>query len=182
MSEEIARLDDYVTGVLDDDTAAEFEEEMFAAVAAEPGELVFFDRAHRLLAWLTPRVRLDGPSTGADVEALRAAGLKVHIIELTSEKTDIDPWPEDVQVVVLACRVDIRGYEDVEVEVENPDGTLVKTFRGVLGEPDTGNVYAICAEPLAKLGYGTKRRISRFTGIRGGRRELITVYDTVPRP
>lgn len=181
---DLDRLDDYVTGVLDDDAASAFEDEMFAACGEDgalSADLRFFERTHRLVAWLSRHVRLNAPSTAADVDALRAAGVKLHVIDVVAEKVEIAAWPDDTDVVVLVNRADIRGYDDVEVAVENPDGTLVKTFRGVLGEPDTGNVYAICAAPLAKLAFATKHRIARMTGMRNGKRELIMVFETVPR-
>lgn len=180
---DLERLDDYATGVLADADADAFEEEMFAA-SGEDGELTadlrFYERAHRLIAWLSARVRLNAASTAADVDALRATGAKIHVIDVTTEKVEIGAWADDIDVVVLISRVDIRGYDDVEVEVENSDGTLVKTFRGVLGEPDTGNVYAICAAPLAKLAFSTQRRLAKMSGVRNGKRELITVFETVP--
>lgn len=57
----------------------------------------------------------------------------------------------------------------------------MKTFRGVECDPTSGNIYAICAAPLARMAYAERRRISRITGVRNGKRELIAVYDSAPR-
>lgn len=181
----IALLDDYVTGMLDDDAANAVEERLFDAPAvgdALAADLAFFDRSHRLLGWLAAHVALDRSATAADVAALRSRGLKVHQQDvLSNAPTDVEPWADDVDVVVFVVRTDVRGWDEVEVEVTNADGTPVKTFRGVLGEPGTGNLYAVCAPPLAKLGFGVKTRVARVTGMRNGQRELISTFETHPR-
>jgi hypothetical protein len=179
MSQHLVELDDYASGRMSNEDAAAFEERLFAA--PEDEDVRFFDRTHRLMEWLASLGGLTGGATARDVEALRAQGLRVHVVELGSGgNVDVEPWGEDVQIVVFHNTLDLSGYEDVEVEVQNPDGTPIKTFRSVQCDPDSGNIYAVCAAPLAKMAYGDKRRISRITGVRGGSRETIALYDSAP--
>lgn len=181
MSSRLELLDDYASGHMSDEGAAAFEEAMFTAPEEE--DLRFFDRAHLLMGWLASIGALTGGATAQDIEALRAKGLRVHVVELAGGgggTVEVEPWGEDVQVVVFHTTTDLRGFEEVEVEVQNPDGAPIKTFRGVQCDPTNGNIYAVCAPPLAMMAYGKKRRISRITGVRDGKRETIAVYDSAP--
>lgn len=186
-ADRLGRLDDYVTGAIDDAEAASFEEAMFDAVGTDAeaeAAVQFFDRSALLIGrFIAHGGRLVGPSTEQDIHTLRAHGLKVHVIDVevpTGGRIEVTPWPEDAQVVVFRNHVDVRDFEDIEVEIENPDGTRVKTFRGVEADPATGHIYAICVEPLAKMAFGAKPRVTRFTGVRAGKREVITEYSSAP--
>jgi hypothetical protein len=186
-ADRLGRLDDYVTGAFDDAEAASFEQAMFEAVgtdAESEADVQFFDRSAVLIGRFVARGgRLVGPSTEQDIHTLRAHGLKVHVIDVEVPKggrIEFSPWPEDVQFVVFRNHVDVRDFEDIEVEIENPDGTRVKTFRGVESDPATGHIYALCVEPLARMAFATKPRVTRFTGVRAGKREVITEYSSVP--
>jgi hypothetical protein len=181
MSTNLARLDDYTSGLLSDDEESALEEEMFAS--PDDANLRFFDRAHRLLEWLASRAGLASGVTANDIEALVARGVRVHSIEYGGErgsKVTIEPWASEVEVVVFHNTSDLREWQDIEIEVENLDGTHVKTFRGVRPDPTSGNVYGICAAPLAQMAYGDRPRVTRFTGVRGGKREVIAVYESTP--
>ncbi len=185
MSDRLARLDDYVRGVLADAEATAFEEELFEAVgdAEAEADLRFFDRANRILGTLAADGWFDGPATEEKVRALEASGVRLHRIDIPAEggEVPIEPLPADAQLVVLRSLVDLRGYAEVEVAVENADGSPVKTFRGVECDPSTGNVYALCVAPLAQLALCTAPRKWRVTGSRDGKRELITAFESQPR-
>jgi len=89
-------------------------------------------------------------------------------------------WKPGVKIVVARLGVDLRGWQDVDVEVATADGRPVKTFRDVHCAPEDGALYAVCHEPLARLAFARGRTISRIIGTRGGARETVAVFDVQP--
>lgn len=182
----LERLDDYVTGTMPDDEAAGFEEELFAAAAkGEDEEARWFERFQLLMSWFAKDGLLVRGTTAEDVDALVAAGLKVHVVELEADKT-LAYEEKDVDIVVTHVPLDVRGYDDVIATIERPDGRVLHTFRDCMSDPKTGHLYAICAAPLANLAWGGGPRVTRVTGVRrapgepaDSRREELA---TEPRP
>lgn len=177
-------LDDYALGLMPDALAEPFEEALFAAAAkGEDDDVRFYDRMRRLVDYVAQGGILVRGTTAEDLDDLRRGGLRVHIADVGTGGTCewVKPLGE-VDLIVTHARVDIRGWESVNVDVENPDGTHLHTFRDVLPDPASGNLYAVCAPPLAMMSYGAARRISRISGVRPGatEREVIAVYDTTP--
>lgn len=177
-------LDDYVTGTMPDAEAEVFEEELFAAATAgADDEARWFDRFHRLVAWIGPSEMLIRATGAADIEEMRRQGLRVHVVEYgRSGKVSYTVPASPFDVIVSKLDVDVRPYDDVVATVENPDGTVLHTFRDCLGEPGTGNLYALCAAPLARKSMGAAPRVTRITGIRKGTtaREQIALFETTP--
>jgi hypothetical protein len=178
--EALARVDDYVSGHMDDGAAAAFEEALFDA--AGDADAAFVDNLARLSALFAQAGGFDGGGTRAQVDQLRAAGLAVHVIELGSGGVfQIRDWDAGTQIVVARLGVDVRGYDAVDVECETPDGRPIKTFREVTCDPTDGALYAVCQERLARLAFARRPPfISRVVGTRGGAREIVAVYDVRP--
>jgi len=175
----LEQLDDYVSGVMTDAEATTFEETLFEDDNEET--VRFFDRSQRLLLWLAEMGGFD-PMFGPEVDALKQR-VKVHVVTIDpsrGKKMTIDRWPSEMEVIVFHCVVDTRGYEEIEAEVQNPNGTPIKTFRGIVPEPSTGNVYSVCSEPLARMAYADAPRFTRITGVKNGKRETIAEIESVP--
>jgi len=180
----LEQLDDYATGLMPDALADSFEEEMFAAAArGEDEDDRWYDRFYRLMLYIAQGGVLIRGTTAEDIADLRAHGLRVHVVDMGAGGPCTWNNPKDeVDLIVTHTPIDIRGWDHVDVEVSNPDGKPVHTFKDVLPDPQTGNLYAICAPPLAMMSYGERRRITRVTGLRPGEteREAIAVYDSSP--
>jgi hypothetical protein len=193
-AERLLRLDDYVAGDLPDAEAARFEEELFAAAAdADPpagmrtndglaSDATFVDRLVRMALDTNAAGGFAGGATRAQVDALLSSGLPVHYVDLGAGGEKVfTPWdPAEVRYVVARLSVDLRDYQDIEVEVATADGTPVKTFRGVTCAPEDGALYAVCHEPLARIAFARGRSVSRVVATRAGRRETVAVYDVRP--
>lgn len=179
-------LDDYVTGTMPETEADAFEEELFAAATTgTDADARWFDRFHRLMARIGPSEMLIRATGAADVAELRKHGVRVHVVELgAGGKVDYTVPESAVDVIVSKLSVDVRPYDDVVATIENPDGTVLHTFRDCLGEPGTGNLYALCAAPLARKSLGAAPRVTRITGVRKGAstREQIALFETTPVP
>lgn len=180
--ERLARLDDYVGGHLDDAGAAGFEAEMFeAAGAGDFDDGTFLDELARMSALFDRAGGFTGGGSYLLIEQLRAAGTKVHYVDLGSGGVaDFPRWAAGTEIVAARLDLDVRGYETVDVEVETADGRPIKVFREVACDPADGALYAICQEPLARLAFGTARIISRVVGTRAGKRETVAVFDVRP--
>lgn len=176
-------LTDYVSGAMSEPDAAGFEEELFAAAAAGGAdEARFADRVHLITQYLEPRGGLDIGSTRQRVDQLIAAGLKVQIID--PEPADVMAMPviePDAEIVVTHFRIDLRGYDSIDVVATQPDGTELKTFRDVNLAED-GSVYAVCEAPLARISAQAGRIISTVVGTRNGQKEVITRFESFTAP
>ena len=177
-------LDDYLSGYLGDAEAAAYEDDLFAAAAAgapEVSALDFVDSLARMSARLAAAGDFAGAATRAQFDALAAAGVRLHFVDLgPGGATVVPPWSPDTQLVVTRLGVDVRGFETVDVEVETPDGRAVKTFREVICDPADGALYGVCQEPLARLAFTRGRTILSVVGMRGGRRETVAVFQVAP--
>jgi hypothetical protein len=174
-------LDDYVSGDMPDADVAGFEEELFAAAAAgRAAEAEFVDQFVQLGRHLTLRAGFDMGSTRARVDELIAAGLNVQILEPESAADGSHAFPpirEDAELVVTVIPFDVRGYDSLEVAIERPDGSPLKTFRDVSCDPETGYLYALCEAPLARLSVH-RHVVARIFGKRGrDRHELLVMHN-----
>jgi hypothetical protein len=193
-AEPLQRLDDYAGGDMPDAEASAFEEELFAAAAEvdpPPGLTVsdglastaaYLDRLTRMVIAARDAGMIASGATRAQIDALLASPLPVHFVDLGSGGEKVfDPWDRDkVKVVVTRLALDLRGWQDIDVEVTAADGTPVKTFRDVTCAPEDGALYAVCHEPLARIAFSRGRSISRVIATRDGKRETVAVYDVRP--
>jgi len=177
-------LTDYVSGGMSEQDAAGFEEELFAAAAAgSADDAAFVDRVYLITQYLAPRGGLDIGSSRKRVEQLLAAGLKVQVIDpelaAVMQMPPIDP---DTEIVVTHFRLDLRGFDSVDVIVATPDGTELKTFREINWDPEDGSVYAVCEAPLARISAQAGRIISTVIGTRAGQKEIIARFESFTTP
>lgn len=180
----LEELDDYVHGVLEEEHVARFEEELFLQLeAGDNPALSFADELAARLSWLVSHQHFGESRTRREVEALRASNPHVHYQFLAAgQRTELAGWSEDTELVVIHLGVDLRGYEHAEMHAQRPDGTPIITFRDVRCDPEDGNVYAVCFEPLARLAFASGPVQGKLTGLRNGRRELIAELETTPLP
>jgi len=192
-AEPLLRLDDYVGGDMPDAEAARLEDELFAAAAeADPpagmrvndglaSDATFLERLTRMAITAKEAGVFAGGVTRAQIDALLASPLPVHYVDLgTGGEQVFAQWDRDtVKIVVARLAVDLRGWQDIDVEVTAPDGTPVKTFRDCICAPEDGALYAVCHEPLARLAF-THHSVARIVATRDGKRETVAVYDVRP--
>lgn len=177
-------LTDYVSGVMSEQDAAGFEEELFAAAAVGgAAEAAFVDRVYLITQYLAPRGGLDIGSSRQRVEQLIAAGLKVQVIDpepaAVMQMPPIDP---NAEIVVTHLRLDLRGFDSVDVIATKADGTELKTFREINWDPEDGSVYAVCEAPLARISAQAGHTISTVVGTRAGQKEVIARFETFTAP
>lgn len=174
-------LEDYQSGGMSDADAAGFEEELFAAAAAGAAdEASFVDRVSLITRYLEPRGGLDIGSTRARVDQLLASGLRVQLIDPEpAPLVHLPPLDPDAEIIITHVTVDVRGYDSVDVVVERPDGTELKTFRDVGWDPDDGSLYAVCEGHLARISAQVPRVVSRIVGTRAGQKHEIAVFESV---
>lgn len=174
-------LEDYQSGGMSDADAAGFEEELFAAAAAgNADEASFVDRIALIARYLEPRGGFDIGSTRARVDELLASGLRVQLIDPPpAAEVKMPPLDPEAELVITHIAVDVRGYDSVDVVIETPDGTELKTFRDVGWDPHDGTLYAVCEGPLARLSAQVPRVISRVIGTRMGEKHQIAVFESV---
>jgi hypothetical protein len=178
----LSAFDDYSSGHMPDEEAAEYEEQLFtqAAEGAAP-EAAFLDQLTQWARWLDSRGLFAVGSTRPQVEAIWASGLQVHHVEFGSGGVvDIAPLPAGTDVFTYRLDVDMRGVERIDVHVETPEGEHVKTFRDVTYDPESGNIYGVCEAPLAELSFRRGTVVSKVTGTRAGERKVLAVFETRP--
>jgi hypothetical protein len=181
---DLGSLDDYVSGYLSDESALEFEEQLFEAAAnGQSPELVYLDGLIRSADFVCRIGGFAGGATRAQVDAVMASGLPVHYFDLGAGGLVAVPlWPEGTKLVIFRLAVNVLGYENIDVDVSSFEGTKIKTFRDVQPAED-GSLYAVCEEPLARMSFQRGRVISRVMGEKKGvpgARVLIAEFDTSP--
>lgn len=178
------RLDDYQLGAMSEAEAVGFEDELFAAAASGAAhEATFVDRVSLIGQYLVPRGGFDFGSTRQRVEQLIAAGHRVQIIAPEpSAQLHMPPLDPDAELVVTQLRLDLRGWDSLDFIIEKPDGTELKTFRDVNCDPETGNVYALCEAPLARISLLNRHIVTRIVGTRAGKREEIGRFESFASP
>lgn len=177
-------LDAYQTGEMRDAEAVHFEEELFAAAEAGTAtEAGFVDRLSLIGQFLAPRGGWDIGSSRARVDELIAAGLRVQVLYPSSgepgQPLQIPRISDDAEIVVTHVDIDVRGFDSVDVIVEKPDGTELKTFRDIGFDPTDGSVYALCEAPLARISARQRHVRSRVIGTRAGVQHVVAVFETV---
>lgn len=174
-------LDAYQSGDMPDAEAAGFEEELFASAAVGGAEEArFIDLVSRLGHFLDGRGGFDIGSSRARVDDLLRQGLRVQLVELEPAPV-LRPPPidDDAEIVVSHIRMDVRGYDSIDVIVEKVDGTVLKTFRDIGWDPIDGTVYAVCEAPLARISMQQKHIRSRVIATKAGESQTIAVFETI---
>jgi hypothetical protein len=178
--DELTLLDDYLSGAMSDAHAPAFEERLFARAAAgaapELGYLdAFFDQAH----WFAARGGFLSGSTAEVVAELRQLP-GVHHIDIEAV-TEVSAWPADTKLVVYRLAVDLRGYENIDVELTTPEGEHRKWFRDCSYDPADGALYGACDAPLAASSFRAEPLIARVVASRGGKRSTVAELHVTPK-
>lgn len=177
----LAALDDYVSGLMPESEEAAFEEALFAdAASGDTQDAVFFDDLARLTRFVGRHGIIATSFTRAQIDAL-AKEVRMFVFELSPGAQEIEPFPEDVDIVVTHLNVDLRAFDSADVEVERPDGTHIKTFCDVGCDPADGSVFAWCEAPLARMALLSGPTVTRVFGIQGGERQQIVECRVTPR-
>lgn len=180
-------LDAYQSGEMPDAEAAQFEEALFTAAAADTAaEAGFVDRLSSIGQFLARRGGWDIGSGRARVDELLAAGLRVQMLYpqpgQPGQPLQLSKIDDDAEIVVTHVDIDVRGYDSVDVIVEKPDGTELKTFRDIGFDPTDGSVYALCEAPLARISAQQRHVRLRVIGTRAGVQHAVAVFETVQAP
>jgi hypothetical protein len=177
-------LDAYQAGVMAEPEAAAFEEQLFSAAAdgaAHEAQLV--DRLSLIGRYLHVRGGWDVGSSRVRVDELIAAGLRVQMLVPEpggpGQPLIVPRIDDDAEIVVTHVAIDVRGYDSVDVIIEKPDGTPLKTFRDIGFDPTDGTVYAVCEAPLARISAQQSHICSRVIGTRAGSAHVIASFEIV---
>lgn len=181
-------LDAYESGEMSDADSLGFEEELFSAAAAgQAAAADFVDQVSRLGHFLLGRGGFDIGSTRARVDELIARGLRVQVMSpdpgaIVGGVMSLPAITDDAQIVVTHIPLDVRGYESVDVIIEKPDGTPLKTFRDIGWDPSDGSIYAVCEAPLARISAAAGRLRSTVVGKRAGQEHIVAVFEAQTGP
>jgi hypothetical protein len=178
----VAALDDYVTGSMQDHDAAAFEEALFdEAAQGKNEEAAYFDEIRRSMRFVGRHGIIGRSFTRAQVDELSRKE-RMHIVELSLDRTnELEPWGDDIEVVVTHVPVDLRGTDTADVVVERPDGTHIKTFRDIGYDPADGSLFAYCEAPLARIALFSGPTVTRVIAERDGKRSQVAVFHASPR-
>ncbi|HEY0707924.1 MAG TPA: hypothetical protein VGG33_14060 [Polyangia bacterium] len=176
----LATVDDYVTGVMDEGRADEFEQALFAAAgggAELDAALVFHDRLLRTATRALASGTWEIGATRREVDALLASGRRIDYAELDQLLAGEVSVPSDaaVELVIVRLPVDLTGVEQVDFEITEPGGRSVKTIRDFRFDAADGALYAVCAAGLARTAFARPDAITRIVGQRAGRRDVLRV-------
>jgi hypothetical protein len=177
----IRALDDYTTGTMLEDEAERYEDELFLAAAkGELPELEFLDTLARIAPFFAARGGFDGGLTRAQHAQLQALP-RAHVLEfIPGTPTEIAAWPSDTELVVYKIAVDLRGYSDVDVEIQTPEGEHRRFFRDIQFDREDGVIYAACDAPLAAVSFRKERLLARIDATRAGKRETVATVEIRP--
>jgi hypothetical protein len=177
-----AALDDYVTGSMQDADAAAFEEALFDDAARGANEdAAYFDELARSMRFIGRHGVIGRSFTRVEVERLSKKE-RMLILELDAKKPmELEPWGDDIDVVVTHLPVDLRGADTADVVVERPDGTHIKTFRDIGCDPADGSLFAYCEAPLARIALMSGPTVTRVIAERDGKRSQVAEFHVSPQ-
>lgn len=171
----LARLDDYVSGHMDDAEAERFEETLFAEAAAHPDrdeDLLFLDRVSRFGHYLDSRNCFHIGATRSEVQALLATGRRIAYVDLGRGDVPSIRYSRSAEQLIMRLEVGLEGLDSVDVEIHVPGHGHSKTMRDVHYDAHDGELYACCEMPLAVMAAEVNA-IWRIVGIEKGRRRTL---------
>jgi hypothetical protein len=174
-------LDDYLFGVMPDEQAAPFEDALFARAARGEHALVDFVEAVGVLGRVeVQRVGSVMPPTAESIAELRRRGFKVEVAEATPGIPYQARWSAEAEIVVTHFVLDMRGHPGpFEVDIERPDGTVLKTMSPASYDPNDGSFYAICEAALARTSRGAHVFWKLYETV-DGKRTFVAALEQVP--
>lgn len=177
-------LDDYVFGAMSEEAAASFEETLFAQAARGEHALVDFVVGTGVLGRvILQRAGSVMPPTGDSVRILRERGFKVEVADAVPGAPYQARWSDDAEIVVTHFVTDMRGHTgEFEVDIEKPDGTVLKTMPGVSYDPNDGSFYAVCEAALARITKDAHVFWKLYEKVDGERRYIDTLEQVPATP
>ena len=178
----LAALDDYVTGSMQETDAAGFEEALFDDAARGANEeAAYFDELARSMRFAGRHGVIGRSFSRARVEEL-ARTERLHLVEIRpGVMNELEPWGDDIKIVVTHLPVDLRDADTADVVVERPDGRHIKTFRDIGCDPADGSLFAYCEEPLARIALFGGPTVARVIAERNGKRAQVAEFHVTPR-
>jgi len=177
---ELDELDDYLFGTMPDEQAAPFEEALFDQAALGEHALLDFVAEVGVLGRVVLQRAGSVPPTAASIEALRQRGFRVEVADATPGTPYQARWSAEAELVVTHFVLDMRGHTGrFDVDIETPDGEVLKTLPEVTCDPDDGSFYAICEASLARLTQGA-HVFWRLYETENGQRRLVDSLEQVP--
>lgn len=171
----LAGLDDYVSGHMSDDDAAGFEEALFEA-AGSP-EVASADRLIRLLVRAGTSGAFDPWTSRREVEAWRAAGRRVALLEVGDRGVATEESLEGVELVVSRIPLEVAGIASVDAEISLPGVGVVKTIRDVKVDATDNAVYACCDVALYEL-VRQAPSVTSLVAVVDGKRQVVRVIES----
>lgn len=151
-------LDAYTTGELPDAEAERLEDALFDA--PDDPDLAFFDRLQRHGARLAAHGTFDMGVSRAHIEAMRAAGHTIHVVDIGLPGAYTVEFGRDTEFVLTQLHLGRTDLERVDVELTVVDHNVTKTIRDALVDTD-GVSYGLCERPLAELAFNAGRTLIR---------------------
>jgi len=178
---ELDELDDYLFGTMPNEQAAPFEEALFDQAARGEHALLDFVVGVGVLGRVVlQRAGSVMPPMARSIDALRQRGFRVEVADATPGVPYQARWSEEAEIVVTHFVVDMRGHTGrFDVDIETPDGQLLKTLPEVTCDPDDGSFYAVCEAALARLTRGA-HVFWRLYETENGQRRLVDSLEQVP--
>ncbi|KAB2899589.1 MAG: hypothetical protein F9K40_10105 [Kofleriaceae bacterium] len=172
-------LDAYLTGEMSEAEADAFEQALFDA--PDDADLAFFDRLARHGAKLVEHGTWNIGVSRQHVEALAAAGHKVHIFDAGPPGQRTVAFDSTCDFMVTKLHLGRDDLERVDVEINIVAHDVQKTIKDVLVDRD-GIIYGLCERPLAELAFGAGGRTITHVRKRDGARDIIATWDLTPAP
>jgi hypothetical protein len=179
----IEQIDDYVSGTMEETDADAFEVDLFDAAAHGDGDLTRLAADWSSIAFgvrtLAARGTLEPFVTRAEVERLRASGLRVQVLDFGDGGLVFGTLYRSTDVLVTRFGLDLSGVDRLEVE-RGIEGLGFVTTE-VAFDPHDGAAYACCEGALAasrgdQMPPGVPT-IVRFFAHRGAARELLAEWQ-----
>lgn len=175
--DDFERLDDYVSGHLDDAEAARLEEQLFAAAAAGNAAMLRrFDALTTRLHELGARGTFAATVTPAYAEEYqRLSKLRVTVYAYP-DKVDVDALLARTDITFIKLPVDLRDVDRVDLEMGTRQHPSVKVMPEVDFTPDAGCIVMCCEHELATQGL-SKDIVTTVVGYKGGERKVLGVFS-----
>jgi hypothetical protein len=176
----LTRLDDYLRRQLPEAEVDAYEEALFArALEGQAPELRFHRDLSRAFREMKATGTIDLWLSRSQAEAVLASGVRVLQFDLTPDNPSPPDLSGDFDVLLTKIHVDLRGLEQVDVEVFTPDGRRLKVMPEIAFDPEEGAVYTCCEADLARAA-GSVKTVSKLFGTnRAGERTVIATLTSL---
>jgi len=170
----LERVDDYVRRQADDASVTDYEEELFLrALEGEASEVAFHAGLSCTLRKMNARGTLDLWIMAADIERVRATGLKTLVWEYSPDATHELEIPPDTDLLITRIPLPLEGVRSIDAEIYSMDGRLLKRMPDILFDPADGAVYACCEAELARTASNAPRTVTKVWAVTDSGRRCV---------